>query len=304
MPTRSYNADSRRAELLERIQCDIPSTVAQALSEDLGGEVNADRDLTAQLLPADKQANATIITREAGIFCGQRWLNEVFIQLGAQVAVEWLVKDGDKLTANQVLCHLTGPARTLLTGERTALNFLQTLSGVATEVGRYVAELSGLHTQLLDTRKTLPGLRTALKYAVLCGGGNNHRLGLSDAFLIKENHIIAAGSIKEAVAKAFWIHADVPVEVEVESLDELQQALTAGADIIMLDNFTIPMMRDAVLMRNELAKTQESAQLEVSVNVTLETLRSYAETGIDFISVGALTKHVRAIDLSLRLQLD
>ena len=302
MPTRSYNADSRRAELLERIQYDIPSTVAQALSEDLGGEVNADRDLTAQLLPADKHAKATIITREEGVFCGQRWLNEVFIQLGAQVAVEWLVKDGDKLTANQVLCHLTGPARTLLTGERTALNFLQTLSGVATEVGRYVAELSGLHTQLLDTRKTLPGLRTALKYAVLCGGGNNHRLGLSDAFLIKENHIIAAGSIKEAVAKAFWIHADVPVEVEVESLDELQQALTAGADIIMLDNFTIPMMRDAVLMRNELAKTQESAQLEVSGNVTLETLRSYAETGIDFISVGALTKHVTALDLSMRFQ--
>ncbi|MBS0057582.1 carboxylating nicotinate-nucleotide diphosphorylase [Yersinia sp. Marseille-Q3913] len=302
MPTRSYNADSRRAELLERIQRDIPSTVAQALSEDLGGEVNADRDLTAQLLPADRQASATVITREPGIFCGQRWLNEVFIQLGAQVSVEWLVSDGDKLTANQTLCHLTGPARILLTGERTALNFLQTLSGVATEVSRYVAVLSGLHTQLLDTRKTLPGLRTALKYAVLCGGGNNHRLGLSDAFLIKENHIIAAGSIKEAVAKAFWIHSDVPVEVEVESLDELQQALEAGADIIMLDNFTIPMMRDAVQIRDELAKTQESAQLEVSGNVTLETLRSYAETGIDFISVGALTKHITALDLSMRFQ--
>ncbi|CFQ37345.1 MULTISPECIES: carboxylating nicotinate-nucleotide diphosphorylase [Yersinia] len=302
MPTRSYNADSRRAELLERIQRDIPSTVAQALSEDLGGEVNADRDLTAQLLPADRQASATVITREPGIFCGQRWLNEVFIQLGAQVSVEWLVNDGDKLTANQTLCHLAGPARILLTGERTALNFLQTLSGVATEVSRYVAVLSGLHTQLLDTRKTLPGLRTALKYAVLCGGGNNHRLGLSDAFLIKENHIIAAGSIKEAVAKAFWIHSDVPVEVEVESLDELQQALEAGADIIMLDNFTIPMMRDAVQIRDELAKTQESAQLEVSGNVTLETLRSYAETGIDFISVGALTKHITALDLSMRFQ--
>ncbi|WP_145571448.1 carboxylating nicotinate-nucleotide diphosphorylase [Yersinia bercovieri] len=302
MPTRSYNADSRRAELLERIQRDIPSTVAQALSEDLGGEVNADRDLTAQLLPADRQASATVITREPGIFCGQRWLNEVFIQLGAQVSVEWLVNDGDKLTANQTLCHLAGPARILLTGERTALNFLQTLSGVATEVSRYVAVLSGLHTQLLDTRKTLPGLRTALKYAVLCGGGNNHRLGLSDAFLIKENHIIAAGSIKEAVAKAFWIHSDVPVEVEVESLDELQQALEAGADIIMLDNFTIPIMRDAVQIRDELAKTQESAQLEVSGNVTLETLRSYAETGIDFISVGALTKHITALDLSMRFQ--
>ncbi|CNK12846.1 carboxylating nicotinate-nucleotide diphosphorylase [Yersinia kristensenii] len=302
MPTRSYNADSRRAELLERIQRDIPFTVAQALSEDLGGEVNADRDLTAQLLPADKQAEATIITREAGIFCGQRWLNEVFIQLGAQVSVTWEVKDGDKLVADQVLCHLIGPARILLTGERTALNFLQTLSGVATEVNHYVTELSGLHTQLLDTRKTVPGLRTALKYAVLCGGGNNHRLGLSDAFLIKENHIIAAGSIKEAVAKAFWIHADVPVEVEVESLDELQQALEAGADIIMLDNFTIPMMRDAVKMRDEQAKIQNSAQLEVSGNVTLETLRSYAETGIDFISVGALTKHITALDLSMRFK--
>ncbi|MGT3208586.1 carboxylating nicotinate-nucleotide diphosphorylase [Yersinia enterocolitica] len=302
MPTRSYNADSRRAELLERIQRDIPSTVAQALSEDLGGEVNADRDLTAQLLPASKQAEATIITREAGVFCGERWLNEVFIQLGAQVSVKWEVKDGDKLVADQVLCHLAGPARILLTGERTALNFLQTLSGVATEVSRYVTALSGLHTQLLDTRKTVPGLRTALKYAVLCGGGNNHRLCLSDAFLIKENHIIAAGSIKEAVAKAFWIHADVPVEVEVESLDELQQALEAGADIIMLDNFTIPMMREAVNMRDELAKTQSSAQLEVSGNVTLETLRSYAETGIDFISVGALTKHITALDLSMRFK--
>ncbi|HHA0034709.1 TPA: carboxylating nicotinate-nucleotide diphosphorylase [Yersinia enterocolitica] len=302
MPTRSYNADSRRAELLERIQRDIPSTVAQALSEDLGGEVNADRDLTAQLLPAGKQAKATIITREAGVFCGERWLNEVFIQLGAQVSVKWEVNDGDKLVADQVLCHLTGPARILLTGERTALNFLQTLSGVATEVSRYVAALAGLKTQLLDTRKTVPGLRTALKYAVLCGGGNNHRLGLSDAFLIKENHIIAAGSIKEAVAKAFWIHADVPVEVEVESLDELQQALEASADIIMLDNFTIPMMREAVNLRDELAKTQSSAQLEVSGNVTLETLRSYAETGIDFISVGALTKHITALDLSMRFK--
>lgn len=296
MPTRSYSADSRRTALLERIQSDIPFSVALALSEDLGGEVNADRDLTAQLLLADKQASATIITREAGVFCGQRWLNEVFIQLGGKVEVEWLVADGDALTANQTLCHLSGPARILLTGERTALNFVQTLSGVATEVSRYVALLQGLHTQLLDTRKTLPGLRTALKYAVLCGGGSNHRLGLTDAFLIKENHIIAAGSIKEAVSKAFWIHPDVPIEVEVESLDELKQALDAGADIVMLDNFTIPMMRDAVSLN------AGRAQLEVSGNVTLETLRSYAETGIDFISVGALTKHVTALDLSMRFQ--
>ena len=273
-----------------------PYAVAQALREDLGGEVDAGRDITAQLLPADKQAEATVITREAGVFCGRRWLNEVFIQLGNQVQVEWLVADGDRLTPNQPLCRLRGPARVMLTGERTALNFVQTLSGVATEVSRYVALLEGTRTRLLDTRKTLPGLRTALKYAVLCGGGSNHRLGLSDAFLIKENHIIASGSIKNAVEKAFWLHADVPVEVEVESLDELQQALDAGADIIMLDNFSVEMMRQAV------AQTQGRAQLEVSGNVTSETLRTFAETGVDYISVGALTKHVTALDLSMRFK--
>ncbi|CAI0984104.1 Nicotinate-nucleotide pyrophosphorylase [carboxylating] [Serratia proteamaculans] len=296
MPTRRYSADSRRTELLERIESDIPYAVAQALREDLGGEVDAERDITAQLLPADTQTEATIITREPGIFCGQRWLNEVFIQLGNQVKVEWLVADGDSLVPDQPLCKLTGPARVLLTGERTALNFVQTLSGVATEVSRYVALLQGTQTRLLDTRKTLPGLRTALKYAVLCGGGSNHRLGLSDAFLIKENHIIASGSIKKAVEKAFWLHADVPVEVEVESLDELQQALDAGADIVMLDNFSVEMMRAAV------AQTQGRAQLEVSGNVTSETLRTFAETGVDYISVGALTKHVTALDLSMRFK--
>lgn len=296
MSTRRYSADSRRTELLERIEHDIPFAVAQALREDLGGEVNAERDITAQLLPADKQAEATVITREDGVFCGQRWLNEVFIQLGNQVHVEWLVADGDTVTPNQPLCRLKGSARTLLTGERTALNFVQTLSGVATAVSRYVALLEGTQTRLLDTRKTLPGLRTALKYAVLCGGGSNHRLGLSDAFLIKENHIIASGSIKNAVEKAFWLHADVPVEVEVESLDELQQALDAGADIIMLDNFSVPMMQQAVEL------TQHRAQLEVSGNVTSDTLRQYAETGVDYISVGALTKHVTALDLSMRFK--
>ncbi|MNG89529.1 Nicotinate-nucleotide pyrophosphorylase [carboxylating] [compost metagenome] len=210
--------------------------------------------------------------------------------------MEWQVADGDSLVPDQPLCKLTGPARVLLTGERTALNFVQTLSGVATEVSRYVALLQGTQTRLLDTRKTLPGLRTALKYAVLCGGGSNHRLGLSDAFLIKENHIIASGSIKKAVEKAFWLHADVPVEVEVESLDELQQALDAGADIVMLDNFSVEMMRAAV------AQTQGRAQLEVSGNVTSETLRTFAETGVDYISVGALTKHVTALDLSMRFK--
>jgi nicotinate-nucleotide pyrophosphorylase (carboxylating) len=294
MPTRRYSADSRRTALLERIANDIPATVAQALSEDLGGTVDAERDITAQLLPADKQAKATVITREPGVFCGRRWLEEVFIQLGGQVKIEWLVIDGDKLVPNQPLCHLSGPARILLTGERTSLNFVQTLSGVATAVNRYVELLQGTQTRLLDTRKTLPGLRTALKYAVLCGGGSNHRLGLSDAFLIKENHIIASGSIKNAVEKAFWLHADVPVEVEVESLDELQQALDAGADIVMLDNFSVEMMRDAV------ALAQGRTQLEVSGNVTDQTLREFAETGVDYISVGALTKHLTALDLSMR----
>ncbi|MEE8730456.1 MAG: carboxylating nicotinate-nucleotide diphosphorylase [Rahnella inusitata] len=295
MSTRSYSPESRRAQLLERIESDIPLLVTQALGEDLGGEANADNDLTAQLLPQDKDASATVITREAGIFCGQRWLDEVFTQLaGDKITVKWYVKDGDSVSENQTLCELSGSARMLLTGERTALNFVQTLSGVATEVNHYVKRLAGTKTQLLDTRKTLPGLRTALKYAVLCGGGSNHRLGLADAFLIKENHIIACGSIKAAVERALWIHADVPVEVEVESLDELQQALDAGADIIMLDNFTVPMMREGV------ALTAGRALLEVSGNVTEKTLREFAETGVDYISVGALTKHVRAMDLSMR----
>ncbi len=296
MPTRRYNAERRRAELLERIQYDIPLTVTRALSEDLGGTADPEADITALLLPRDRQAEAVIITRENGIFCGQQWLEEVFRQLGDGIRVEWQVKDGDAIRVNQPLCRLRGPAHLLLTGERTALNFVQTLSGVASEVKRYVDKLAGTHTQLLDTRKTLPGLRTALKYAVLCGGGSNHRLGLADAFLIKENHIIAAGSIAKAVENAVALRADVPVEVEVESLDELRQALEAGADIIMLDNFTLADMQRAV------AATGQRALLEVSGNVTLETLHEYAATGVDYISVGALTKHIRALDLSMRFQ--
>ncbi|XBS70549.1 carboxylating nicotinate-nucleotide diphosphorylase [Acerihabitans sp. KWT182] len=296
MPTRRYNAERRRAELLERIQHDIPLTVTRALSEDLGGAADPNADITALLLPRDSQADAVIITRENGIFCGRQWLEEVFRQLGDGVRVEWRVRDGDAIRVNQPLCRLQGPAHLLLTGERTALNFVQTLSGVASEVRRYVDTLAGTQTQLLDTRKTLPGLRTALKYAVLCGGGGNHRLGLADAFLIKENHIIAAGSIAKAVEKAVVLRADVPVEVEVETLDELRQALEAGADIIMLDNFTLEDMQRAV------AVTGGRALLEVSGNVTLETLHEYAATGVDYISVGALTKHVRALDLSMRFQ--
>ncbi|PKH22742.1 nicotinate-nucleotide diphosphorylase [Enterobacterales bacterium CwR94] len=294
MTTRRYDSDSRHQDLLQRIERDIPASVTQALREDLGGDVDASQDITAALLPDENQAHARVITREAGIFCGKRWVEEVFIQLGGKTAIHWQVNDGDSVVPNQTLFELTGQAKCILTGERTALNFVQTLSGVATEVSHYVRLLEGTQTRLLDTRKTLPGLRTALKYAVLCGGGSNHRLGLSDAFLIKENHIIAAGGIRKAVEKAFWLRPDVPVEVEVESLEELQQALDAAADIIMLDNFSVPQMEQAV------ALTAGRAQLEVSGNVTEDTLRTYAETGVDYISVGALTKHVRALDLSMR----
>lgn len=296
MSPRRYNPDHRRDVLLDRINHDIPQIIAAALREDLGGEIDANNDITAQLLPEGQQSHAAVITREAGVFCGKRWVEEVFIQLGGDVKVTWHVKDGDSLKPDQPLFELQGPSRILLTGERTALNFVQTLSGVASLVRSYVNLLEGTHTQLLDTRKTLPGLRTALKYAVLCGGGNNHRLGLSDAFLIKENHIIASGSVRKAVEKAFWLHPDVPVEVEVESLDELDDALKAGADIIMLDNFTLEDMREAV------KRTDGQARLEVSGNVTKETLRAFAETGVDFISVGALTKHVQALDLSMRFR--
>ncbi|NMN90614.1 nicotinate-nucleotide pyrophosphorylase [carboxylating] len=294
MPIRRYSQEQRQTDLLARIERDIPASVTLALSEDLGGIADASQDITAHLLADETQAHAHIITREAGVFCGKRWLEEVFSQLGAATNIAWYVADGDTILPNQTLCEITGLAKQLLTGERTALNFLQTLSGVATEVSRYVALLQGTRTRLLDTRKTLPGLRTALKYAVSSGGGENHRLGLADAFLIKENHIIAAGSIRQAVEKARLLRSDVPVEVEVESLDELRLALDSGADIIMLDNFSLEKIREAV------AIAQGRALLEISGNITIETLRDYAETGVDYISVGALTKHVRALDLSMR----
>ncbi|MGD9423660.1 carboxylating nicotinate-nucleotide diphosphorylase [Pantoea sp. NSTU24] len=296
MSSRGYDPDSRRQALIKRVESDIPDAVALALKEDLGGEIDADRDITAQLLPADTQAHAQVITREDGVFCGKRWVEEVFIQLGGHATLNWHAEDGDKVKAGQLLFEIAGPARLLLTAERTALNFVQTLSGVATEVSRYVALLAGSQTQLLDTRKTLPGLRTALKYAVLCGGGQNHRLGLSDAYLIKENHIIASGSIQQAVERAQWLQPDVPVEVEVESLEELEQALEAGADIVMLDNFSLDDMRAAV------ALNQGRTLLEVSGNVTETTLPQIALTGVDYVSVGALTKHVRALDLSMRFK--
>ena len=286
------------------LQQDISRAVRAALLEDLGDALtaldqpDASADITAQLIPVDRISTARVITREAGVFCGQPWVDEVFAQLGGEVKVEWKVQDGERLSPNQELFRLHGPARALLTGERNALNFVQTLSGVATLTARYVAELAGTECRLLDTRKTLPGLRTAQKYAVTCGGGKNHRIGLYDAYLIKENHILACGGIAPAIAQARHLNPGKPVEVEVESLAELEQALAARADIVMLDNFDIPMMKEAVHLN------QGRAKLEVSGNVTLDTLASYAATGVDFISVGALTKHVRALDLSMRFMED
>ncbi|MBW3140392.1 carboxylating nicotinate-nucleotide diphosphorylase [Ferrimonas balearica] len=282
------------------LENDIRLTVAAALDEDLGGLGPAQGDITAQLIPADRYAEATIITREDGVFCGKAWAEQVFNQLGGDVALHWHVDDGDLVVAGQTLCELAGPARLLLTGERTVLNFIQTLSGVATTVSHYVAKLEGTQTRLLDTRKTLPGLRTAQKYAVTCGGGHNHRIGLFDAFLIKENHIAACGGISAAIAAARQLRPEAPVEVEVENLEELTEALNGGADIVMLDNFDITMMLDAVTLNRE--QFEGRCKLEVSGDVTLATIGDFARTGVDFISVGALTKHVKAMDLSMRFK--
>jgi nicotinate-nucleotide pyrophosphorylase (carboxylating) len=290
------------------LENDIRHSVKTALNEDLGHnehqsvEDMLNADITAMLIPADKQVRGTLITREDGVFCGKAWAEQVFNQLGGQVALHWHVDDGDLVVANQVLCELSGSARVILTGERTAMNFIQTLSGVASLTKRYVDKLAGTQTRLLDTRKTIPGLRTAQKYAVTCGGGKNHRIGLFDAFLIKENHIMACGGIAEAIQAARTLHNDKPVEVEVESIDELKAALDGGSDIIMLDNFDITMMLEAVALNNTYKESGRGAKLEVSGNVTLDTLADFAKTGVDYISVGALTKHVRALDLSLRLK--
>lgn len=271
----------------------LPKNIAEnvriALTEDIGSG-----DLTAALIPVDAEAEACVITREAAVVCGRAWVDEVFRQLDTRVQIEWQVQDGDWVTPNQELFRLRGTARALLTGERTALNFLQTLSGTATEARRWATVVSDLPVKILDTRKTLPGLRDAQKYAVRCGGCHNHRHGLYDGVLIKENHILAAGSITAAITKVRPYAQGKLVEVEVETLDELQEALAASADIIMLDNFTLDQIRQAV------AINRGKANLEVSGNVSLETVRELAETGVDFISTGALTKHLRAVDLSMR----
>jgi len=267
----------------------ITANIHLALAEDIG-----DGDITAQLIPADTQGQARVISREPMVLAGTPWVEALFQQLDPQVKLEWLAQEGELVAANAPFLLLSGSARSLLTGERAALNFIQTLSGTATKVRELVGLLAGTPTQLLDTRKTLPCLRIAQKYAVSIGGGRNHRLGLFDAFLIKENHIMAAGSIEAAVKQARIIAANKPVEVEVETFAELEQALNAGADIIMLDNFTHADMRIAV------QHTAGRAKLEASGNIDHTTLRQVAETGVDFISMGAITKDIKAIDLSMR----
>ncbi len=268
---------------------DIQETVRRVLAEDIG-----DGDITATLIPEMAQCDATVISRENAIICGVAWFDAVFQQMDTGIAVTWRVKDGQAVGANQILCSLHGPARPLLSGERAALNFLQTLSGTATAARRYADAVLGLPVKILDTRKTIPGLRAAQKYAVRCGGCHNHRHGLYDGILIKENHILSAGSITNAVGAARSHMRDLPVEVEVETLDEVREALQAGADILLLDNFNLEQMRAAV------ALNRGQAKLEASGGMSLDNLRAVAETGVDFISVGAITKNIQAIDLSMR----
>jgi nicotinate-nucleotide pyrophosphorylase (carboxylating) len=274
---------------------DIAAQIERALAEDVGGG-----DVTAALIPATTNATATLLSREAAVLCGTAWVDETFRQLDQSVQILWHAQDGDLVAANSVLCELSGPARALLTGERTALNFLQTLSGTATITRRHVDAVAGTGCRILDTRKTLPGLRLAQKYAVRCGGGQNHRLGLYDMVLLKENHIMAAGSVAAAMAAARANAPGVPIEIEVETLDELRAARAAGPDIIMLDEFDDALMREAVALAHA---TAPRPKLEASGGVDLDSLRRIASTGVDYISIGSLTKHVRALDLSLRFKL-
>ena len=296
MPAASQTISDTSAitpQISSLLRIETAKQVALALQEDI-----ATGDINAQLIPDTQCDTATIICREPMVVAGKAWVDEVFRQLDPNMQLDWAVKDGDAVAANQILVTLIGNTRALLTGERTALNFLQTLSSTATVVANHVAVIAELPTKLLDTRKTIPMLRHAQKYAMLCGGGNNHRIGLYDAFLIKENHIMACGGIAQAVSQARQI-ANKPVEVEVENFDELQQAIAANADIVMLDNFTIEDTQKAVELVASLGKP---CQLEASGDISLTHLRQVAETGVDFISMGALTKHIKAIDLSMRFQ--
>lgn len=289
--TEQHSSSEQQAD--QQLKQAVAASVAQALAEDI-----RDGDITALLIPENSVASARVITREHGVICGRFWVDEVFRQLDPTVTIEWLVQDGDHIEPEQILFTLHGPARSLLTGERTALNFLQTLSGTATIAQRYAKLVEGTDIKILDTRKTIPGLRLAQKYAVKVGGCHNHRIGLFDAFLIKENHITACGSISAAVNKAKDIAPGKPVEVEVENLAELQQALDAGADIVMLDNFDEQAIKTAVSINSGKAK------LEVSGNLEASNIASKALPGVDYLSSGSLTKHCLAIDLSMRIELD
>jgi len=274
----------------DQLRQSLTEMVAISLREDVG-----ECDITARLIDSSRRAHGRVITRENAVICGRGWVDEVFRQLSPEIELVWHVADGDSVVADQELFSFEGPARALLTGERAALNWLQTLSGTATATANWVRKVAHTSVTLLDTRKTIPGLRLAQKYAVRCGGAGNHRLGLWDAFLIKENHIAACGSIEAAVRKAREIAPERLVEVETENMAEFQQALAAGADTIMLDEFSLDDIRSAV------ATNAGKARLEVSGSVSEETLIAYAETGVDFISIGSLTKHIRATDLSMRL---
>lgn len=271
----------------------IAATVARALAEDVGAG-----DLTAALIPAATWAQATVISRQPVVLCGRAWFDEVFRQLDTRVRVDWQVQEGEAVAADQTLCALQGPAQALLTGERTALNFLQTLSATATMTRRYVEAVNGAGAQILDTRKTIPGLRTAQKYAVSCGGAGSYRLGLFDAILIKENHIAAVGSLANILSSARERHPSARVEVEVERLAQIEDVLAVGADVILLDNFKLDDLRAAVRLNDR------RVRLEASGGVTLQNVRAIAETGVDYISIGALTKDLQAIDLSMRFVVD
>lgn len=280
-------------QMLE-IPPDLETQVNAALREDIGSG-----DVTAQLVPATQTARGRVITREAAILCGRPWVEATFRNLDPNIKLRWHASDGERLVADQVIFEIAGSARAVLTGERTSLNFLQLLSATATEARRFVDAVAGTGCIVIDTRKTLPGLRTAQKYAVRCGGAQNHRIGLYDMVLIKENHIAAAGSLQGAIVAARRVASHVPVEVEVESLAEFAEALAARPDIILVDEFTLADMRKAVALNRADA---HPVKIEASGSVSLETVRSIAETGVDYVSVGGLTKHVRAIDLSMRLE--
>lgn len=269
---------------------EIRAQVTLALAEDIGAG-----DLTAALIPERAHSEARVISREQAVICGVEWFDQVFSQLDTSIRIKWLIKDGDRVEPNQLLCTLSGPSRPMLSGERTALNFLQTLSGTATQAQRYAEAVAGTGVKVLDTRKTIPGLRRAQKYAVSCGGGANHRIGLYDGILIKENHIAAAGSIAAAVTQArAAAPSSIYIEVEVEDLAQAEQALTAGADILLLDNMSPEQLRQVVTLNKGQAK------LEASGGITLQNIYNIAETGVDYISVGAITKQLHAIDLSMR----